>query len=116
LDAPLIGVFGNNCAETDTLQKVYSDVGGDLRGYFTEVEAGDLKIALLHGHRKHDTDKAYSGNYDVIIRGHSHRASISNENDVLVVNPGEVCGYISGTNSLGFLDTEKRIAWISKLD
>lgn len=116
LDAPLIGVFGNNCAMTETLQKVYSDVGCDLRGYFTEVEAGGLKIALFHGHRKQDTDKAYSGKYDVIVEGHSHRASINNQKELLVVNPGEVCGYLSGTNSLGFLDTEKRIAWISELD
>jgi putative phosphoesterase len=116
LDVPLIGVFGNNCAETKTLKKVYNDVGGDIRGYFTEVEAGGLKIALLHGHRKQDTDKAYRGNYDVIICGHSHRASISKENEILIVNPGEVCGYISGTNSLGFIDSEKRFAWISELD
>lgn len=116
LDVPLIGVFGNNCAETETLRKVYSDIGGDIRGYFTEVEVGSIKIALLHGHRKQDTDKAYSGDYDVIVLGHSHRASINNDNDILVINPGEVCGYISGTNSLGFLNTEKRFAWISELD
>ena len=116
LDVPLIGVFGNNCAEIKTLRKVYNDIGGDIRGYFTEVEAGGLKIALLHGHRKQDTDKAYRGNYDVIICGHSHRASISKENEILIVNPGEVCGYISGTNSLGFIDSEKRFAWISEMD
>lgn len=115
LDVPLIGVFGNNCAETELLQKVYSEVGGDLRGYFTEVEADRLKIALFHGHRKQDIDQAKQGDYDVVVRGHSHRASISEENGVLVVNPGEVCGYVSGTNSIGFLDTEKRFAWIVEL-
>jgi putative phosphoesterase len=115
LDAPMIGVFGNNCAETELLKKVYAEVGCDLRGYFTEVEVGGLKIALLHGHRKQDVDRAQSGNYDVIVRGHTHKSSISDENGVLVINPGEVCGYVTGTNSIAFLDTEKRYAWISEL-
>ena len=55
------------------------------------------------------------GGFDVIVRGHTHRSSISHENDMLVINPGEVCGYVSGTNSLGFLDTEKRFAWLCEL-
>ena len=115
LNVPMIGVFGNNCAETELLQKVYAEVGCDLRGYFTEVEADGLKIALLHGHRKQDLDRAYSGGYDVIVRGHTHKSSIGLENGVLVVNPGEVCGYVTGKNSIAFLDTEKRNAWISEL-
>ena len=59
LDVPMIGVFGNNCAETDTLRKVYAEVGCDIRGYFTQVEADGLRIALLHGHRKEDLDRAF---------------------------------------------------------
>ncbi|TFH12815.1 metallophosphoesterase [Candidatus Bathyarchaeota archaeon] len=115
LDVPLIGVFGNNCAETDALRRVYAEVGCDIRGYFTEVEADGLRIALLHGHRKEDLDRAFSGGFDVIVRGHTHRSSISHENDILVINPGEVCGYVSGINSICFLDTEKRFAWLSEL-
>ena len=115
LDVPLIGVFGNNCAETELLKRVYAEVGCDLRGYFTEVEADGLRIALLHGHRKQDINKANSGDYDVIVRGHTHRSSISEEKGTLVINPGEVCGYLTGINSIAFLDTGKRIAWISEL-
>ncbi|TRO51939.1 metallophosphoesterase [Candidatus Bathyarchaeota archaeon] len=115
LDVSLIGVFGNNCAETELLQRVYAEVGCDLRGYFTEVKADGLKIALFHGHRKQDLDRAYGGGYDVIVRGHTHKSSIGLENGVLVINPGEVCGYLYGTNSIAFLDTEKRTAWISEL-
>jgi hypothetical protein len=56
-----------------------------------------------------------SGEYDVVVRGHSHRASVRDENGILVINPGEVCGYVSGSNTVAFLDTEKRFAWISEL-
>ena len=115
LDAPIIGVFGNNCAETETLRRVYSEVGADLRGYFTEVEEDGVRIALTHGHLKFEMDKAMGGGYDVVVRGHSHRASVREENGILVINPGEVCGYLTGSSTVAFLDTEKRFAWISEL-
>jgi len=115
LDAPMIGVYGNNCAERELLGRVYAEVGAEIRGFFTEVEAGGLRVALLHGHRKEDVDRAYGGGYDVIVRGHTHRASIGEEDGVLVVNPGEVCGYVSGRCTLAFLDTARRAAWLSEL-
>ena len=115
LDVPMIGVFGNNCAETDRLKEVYAEVGADLRGYFTEVEAGGLKIALTHGHLKSQVDKAKNGDYNVVVQGHWHRPSVKKENDRLFINPGEVCGYLTGTCSVAFLDTEKRFAWINEI-
>jgi hypothetical protein len=115
LGVPMIGVFGNNCAETEALKRVYADVGADLRGYFTEIEVGGLRIALTHGHLKSEMDRAMSGDFDVVVRGHVHRSSIGEENGILVINPGEVCGYVSGSNTVAFLDTEKRFAWISEL-
>jgi len=115
LDAPIIGVFGNNCAETETLRRVYSEVGADLRGYFAEVEEDGVRIALTHGHLKSEMDKAMGGGYDVVVRGHSHRASVREEKGILIINPGEVCGYLTGNSTVAFLDTEKRFAWISEL-
>jgi putative phosphoesterase len=115
LDAPIIGVFGNNCAETETLRRVYSEVGADLREYFAEVNEDGLRIALTHGHIKSEMDKAVGGGYDVVVRGHSHRASVREENGILVINPGEVCGYLTGNSTVAFLDTEKRFSWICEL-
>jgi len=115
LDAPMIGVYGNNCAEREVLGRVYAEVGAEIRGFFAEVEAGGLRVALLHGHRKEDVDRAHGGGYDVMVRGHTHRASIGEEDGVLVVNPGEVCGYVSGRCTLAFLDTARRSAWLSDL-
>ena len=115
LGVPMIGVFGNNCAETEELKKIYAGVGADLRDYFAEVEEGELRIALTHGHIKSEMDRAMGGGYDVVVRGHSHRASVRKEKDMLVINPGEVCGYVSGRSTIAFLDTEKRFAWISEL-
>lgn len=115
LNVLMVGVYGNNCAERETLKRVYSEVGAELQGDFAEVEVGGLKIALTHGHIKSEMDKAMNGDYDVVVRGHTHRSSIGEEDGKLVINPGEVCGYVTGTSSIAFLDTEKRFAWISEL-
>ena len=48
--------------------------------------------------------------------GHTHRSSIGEEDEILVINSGEVCGYLTGINSVGFLDTKKKTAWISFLN
>ena len=114
LDAPMIGVYGNNCAERETLGRVYAEAGAEIRGFFAEVEADGLRVALLHGHRKMDVERARGG-YDVVVRGHTHRASIGEEDGVLVVNPGEVCGYLTGRCTLAFLDAARRAAWLCEL-
>jgi len=116
LDAPLIGVFGNNCAETEVLKEVYSRIGAEIRGYFTEVEASNLKIALFHGHRRQDVEKAETGGYDVVVVGHTHRARIEKRNGVLYVNPGEACGYLTGERTIALLDSDRSIAWQGTLD
>ena len=115
LEVPMIGVFGNNCAMINELKDAYAKFDCDIRGYFTQVEAGGLNIALTHGHLKSEVDKAIEGDYDVVVQGHWHRPAVKKENGKLFINPGEVCGYLTGTSTVAFLDTEKRFAWISEL-
>jgi uncharacterized protein len=116
LEASLIGVYGNNCAEQDNLKKAYGDIGAEIRGFFADIEVDGLRVALIHGHRQEDVDRAYQGGYDVIVRGHTHRASIAEEEEILVVNPGEACGYVTGRSTIAFLDAERRSAWLADLD
>jgi putative phosphoesterase len=37
LEAQLVGVYGNNCAERDALKRVYGEIGAEIRGFFAEV-------------------------------------------------------------------------------
>jgi predicted phosphodiesterase len=34
---------------------------------------------------------------------------------MLVVNPGEACGYVTGRCTVSLLDTERRAAWLIDL-
>jgi len=106
LKAKMIGVFGNNDAEKELLRRNFKDIGAEIRGRFAEIKVDGLKIALLHGEEMELLNSLLNtGAYNIIIYGHTHQSEIRRENGVLVLNPGEACGYLSGKATIGLLDT-----------
>jgi hypothetical protein len=106
LNAKMIGVYGNNCAEREKLREVYAAVGKDIRGSFAEVETCGRRIALLHGHDDALLRSIIAhGGYDAVVHGHDHKAKAERVGTTLVVNPGEVCGYVTGRSNFAVLDT-----------
>ena len=106
LKAKMIGVYGNNCAEREKLREVYATVGKEIVGNFAEVEAGGRRIALLHGHDNALLNSIIAhGGYDAVVHGHDHKAKTKKRGTTLDVNPGEVCGYVTGRSSFAVLDT-----------
>ena len=116
LKATLIGVFGNNDGDHELLKKRFSELSLEMRGNFAELNVDGLKIALLHGHEE-ELLKALvnSEGFDVVVHGHTHKAETYRKGKTLVVNPGEVCGYLSGKSTIALLDTDKREAEIIEL-
>ena len=117
LNARLIGVFGNNDGDHELLRRRFSENERlELRGTFAEIAFDQLKIALLHGgNGKLLKASINRENFDVVVYGHTHVAEIHRKGRTLVVNPGEVCGYVTGKSTLGLLDTVKREATIVEL-
>jgi putative phosphoesterase len=114
LKAKLIGVFGNNDGDHELLKKRFSENERlELRGNFAEITAGGLKIALLHGGDVELLEALINqGSFDAVVHGHTHIYEISRRGKTLVVNPGEVCGYLTGKSTLALLDAVKREAKI----
>jgi len=107
LEAPLKGVFGNVDGDRELLKKRFSEVGGEILGDFAVVEAGSLKIALLHGVDERIVEALMlSGKYRVVVRGHTHKAETRKIGETLMVNPGEACGYLSGKRTIALLNPE----------
>jgi len=116
LKAKMIGVYGNNCAERDKLKEVYAAAGKEIVGNFAEVEENGMTIALLHGHDDVLLCSIIThGDYDAVVHGHDHKAKVEKVGRTLVVNPGEVCGYVTGRSSFAILDTEGHEAKILDL-
>lgn len=117
LKAKLIGVFGNNDGDRELLKKRFSECEGfEIRGSFAEIIVDNVKIALLHGSEE-ELLKAliHSESFNIIVHGHTHKAEVYSKGKTLVVNPGEVCGYLTGKSTIAILNTEKREAKIIQL-
>ena len=117
LSAKFIGVFGNNDGDHELLRKRVSEIENcEIRERFAEINVNDFKIALLHGD---DTELLEAlincRGFDAVVHGHSHASVTRKNGKTLIVNPGEVCGYLTGKSTIALLDTVKREAKIVEL-
>ena len=116
LKAKLIGVFGNNDGDHEYLRKRFADVKrAEIRGNFAEVNTDGLKIALLHDDGELFQSLVNVQCYDAVVHGHTHEARVYRKGKTIVINPGEVCGYLSKKSTMALLDTETREARIIQL-
>jgi putative phosphoesterase len=58
---------------------------------------------------------ADSGKFDIILSGHTHDMVNRKQNGVLVVNPGELCGYLTNKSTFAIIDTETMTAEIIEI-
>jgi len=112
------GVFGNNDGDRVFLMQnlgqlcEFAQNGNELI-----LELGGKKIFASHMPKQETLDAlAHSNKFDIILSGHTHSLVIKKyENGVLVVNPGEVCGYLTGKSTFVIIDTDKMEADIIEL-
>jgi putative phosphoesterase len=110
LQSPLIGVLGNNDGDHPLLAAQFAEHDLlSLRGGFAAVTAGGMTIGLLHGDDR-ELLQALIGRkaFDIVVHGHTHKAEVRRLGSMLVVNPGEVCGYLTGRPTIAVLDTVTR--------
>ena len=104
IDVPFLGVFGNNDGEKNFLRTRFKNLGELHERCFKGKIAG-LNFIVLHEDDLVDS-LAKSGDYDVIIYGHTHRTDIRKIGNTLIVNPGELCGWLTGKYTVAIIDTE----------
>ena len=104
LNAEFKAVFGNNDGERDGLRHFFKGIC--YHDDFQELELYGKKIAVIHGTTEDIvTALVKSRNYDIVIRGHTHKLEVK-EGKCMMVNPGETCGYLSGKKTVILLDPE----------
>ena len=105
LKPKLYFVFGNNDGDKITLTRWFEEIGATSCGDFGDLTIDGLHIALLHG-----TDEALvralagSGDFDVVIRGHTHNPGVKIIKGTPVINPGECSGVLSGKATVAVLE------------
>ena len=106
LTVPFYGVFGNNDGEKRGLQKRFKPLGEIHERFFLGEIAG-LKFAVSHEPDVIES-LARSGDYDVVVCGHTHLVDVRTVGRALLINPGEVCGWSSGRCSVALLETQTK--------
>jgi len=117
LNCKLIGVFGNNDGDHELLKKRFSETPNcEAHGRFAQVDVGGYKIALLHGDEPELLFALIgSQSFNAVVHGHSHNKGVEQRGNTLIINPGELCGYLTGKSTLCLLDTEKNEVEIVEL-
>jgi putative phosphoesterase len=109
-DIPVIGVKGNNDGDIYQLLKLFTQYNWALRVEPSIVNVGERKILLVHGYGSvEETTKLVDAwtnslNVDVVLYGHTHRVDLRRVGGKLILNPGEICGYLTSKSSYAVLD------------
>lgn len=104
LDAELVAVYGNNDGEREGLKLTYKELC--ILEDFKEISVDGWKMSVIHGTNELMVDALLaSGKYDVVVRGHTHKLEVQN-GETMMINPGELCGYITGNKTMVLLDTD----------
>jgi len=119
-----IGIFGNNDGDHEFLKRRFAEFGLEIRGVFAEVKIDNVRIALLHGGEPGGAPGPSellkslidAECYDVLIHGHVHEAKAYKKGKMMIINPGEVCGYLTNKPSIAVLDTKTLDAKIIPLE
>ena len=114
--ANFFGVFGNNDGERVFLLKVLGQICDIVGMEINKIFDGKKVFAAHMPTPKTIEALANSGKFDIILTGHTHNlVNKKHDNGVLVVNPGEVCGYLTGKATFAIVDTVKMEAEIIEL-
>lgn len=108
LDAPLHGITGNNDGDIFAISKAFAEVGAQLECQWWVTELGGRRVLVMHEPRG-VMDVAAAGTYDLIVYGHTHQRDLQTIGETTVVNPGEVCGWLSGIGSLAIYEVESAV-------
>lgn len=113
LSCPVKAVFGNCDGEKEGLRRTISSFGEIREAPFCFSYNG-LEFLVTH---TQFSNRAYiaSGKYDVLVYGHTHKPDISNRGKILIINPGETGGWVTGKSSAVLLDPLKLTAEIIML-
>jgi putative phosphoesterase len=104
----IVGVWGNNEGERPFFLEVARKFGVEVAGEAAELEVAGRRVALYHG-----TSPVLlralveSGLYDVVVYGHTHQAVVERRGGTLVVNPGELCGCLTGRSTYAVVDLDR---------
>jgi len=105
-------VLGNNDGDRILISNMAYNFNIKIAEQIMIQEIDGLRMLLMHGFGSPEQTKliahsfAKSRDYDVVLYGHTHEALIENLNGILVVNPGEAGGILTGKPTAAIMQTK----------
>ncbi len=97
---PVTGVFGNNDGERVGLSRGFARLG-ELHERPHELALNGRRIIVLH---EPIALPELASAFDLVIYGHTHKVDVRQN----LLNPGEVCGWVTGRTSVALVDLPKK--------
>ena len=111
LQAPLGGVFGNNDGDRLLLRERSA---GALYPQPHLLTLDTLRAVIVH-EPPLVKSLARSGDFELVVYGHTHVPDVHREGTALVINPGKAARLHKGRSTVVILETETREARIVEL-
>jgi putative phosphoesterase len=100
----VLAVFGNNDGERVGLAKAFEAIG-EVHPRIATAEVDGKRIGMVH--QDELVAPIAAGNaFDLLVYGHTHRLDIRREGQALIINPGELGGWLTGKCTLVTIDTQ----------
>lgn len=110
LDIPVHCIWGNDDGDKINIMKICIKSNGQITfsdKSYDSIELGGKKIFMSHF-----DDIVYSmaksGDFDLVTFGHTHKPSIENVGETIVLNPGEIAGNFTPP-TFAVYDTKKHM-------
>ncbi|MEM6708310.1 MAG: YfcE family phosphodiesterase [Pseudomonadota bacterium] len=102
LDAPMVGVYGNNDQERDSLDAAVARHGFHFVDPPLRLVLCERRIIIVHDPLEFDGE--LSPEDTLALHGHTHRHRHEHLGTTLHFNPGECAGHMKGLNAIGIVD------------
>ena len=103
LNAPLVGVYGNNdIGELATLDVRARELGFEFVHPPLMLEWHERRIIVVHDPLEFDGH--LHAQHDLALHGHTHLHREERVGATLFFNPGECAGHMKGLNAIGVVD------------
>ncbi len=104
-NAKFVAVYGNCDSDKPSLARIIDGFGGEIYGGTFTTEIAGKKIAMAH--RPSELRNVIdSGQYDLVIHGHTHKFAVHKVGETLVVNPGVSDSRIMSKSSVVILELD----------
>lgn len=104
LEAPMVGVFGNNDQERDSLDAACATHGFEFIDPPLFLDWAGRRIVVVHDPL--ELEPIAPLDQDLVLHGHTHRQRIERAAGQLIFNPGECAGHMKGLNAIGVVDLD----------